>query len=141
MKNILKISKKNLKKTNKNNNDHLFHFKNRSFEDQLINESNEISFDFDINKEKNMNTLIRRKSCHCKWCGNLTKFQEKHIFLPANIRFHKILLERESNLKKHHGLRVSDIVSLKRNSFMKYFPKKASLCIFYFRHLYLYIIM
>lgn len=132
MKNILKISKKNNKKTNKNNNDHQFHFTNRSFDDQLINECNEISLDFDISKEKNINSVIRRKSCHCKWCGNKTKFQEKHIFLPANIRFHKILLERESNSKKTHGLRVSNIVSLKRNSFIKYLPKKTSILFMHF---------
>ena len=71
--------------------------------------------------------FIRRKSCHCQQCGNQTKLEKKHNLVPTKIKFHQITQEKNKTVKKPNKMKVvQDIVSLKRNSMIKNFPKKLS---------------
>jgi len=113
---------------------------NKSFDQEKCTDVNEISLEHKTNnknQKKNAKTppttigFIRRKSCNCHQCGNQTKFEKKQSLLPTKIRFHLINQEKNKPVKKPNKMKiVQNLISFKRNSFVKYFPKK--LCINYF---------
>ena len=108
---------------------HKFSGINKSFEMEDYNNEREIIFEFKgmLAKRESNKTSIRRKSCHCNLCGKLTKIEQKHCLNPTIIKHHKILEERNKNFKKSNKLKVQNIISLKRNSFLKFLPKKSSI--------------
>jgi len=98
---------------------------NKSFE---LDKKNNDFDDFVDLKPKKINQIlfIRRKSCHCTECGPLTNFQQKSILKPAKIRFHHMQFLRSKEIKKTINSKVKENNHMKRNSFLKFLPKKTS---------------
>lgn len=85
-------------------------FKKISLKQNNINIKRNNSF-FELESNENMQNLkrkIKRKSCHCKLCGDLSNFQKQFGNIEFRINNH-IFQERKKKFKKIENKRVSTL--------------------------------